>query len=131
LLGEVTQTRYSVARLDDSYQLQIADGMELHPLRRFSGGEQDLASLCLRLALSRVLARQRGVESGFIILDEVFGSQDVDRRRLLLAQLGELVEREFRQVFVVSHTDDVVQHCSMHVAVRRERGVSVAEGPHA
>ena len=131
LLGEVTQTRYSIARLNDSYQLQIADGRELHPLRRFSGGEQDLASLCLRLALSRVLARQRGVESGFIILDEVFGSQDVERRRLLLAQLGELVEREFRQVFVVSHTDDVVQHCSMHIDVRQERGVSVAEGPHA
>jgi exonuclease SbcC len=131
LLGRVTRTRYSIARLSDSYQLQIADGPELHPLRRFSGGEQDLASLCLRLALSRVLARQRGVESGFIILDEVFGSQDVERRRLLLAQLGELVEREFRQVFVVSHTDDVVQHCSMHVAVRREHGVSVAEGPHA
>jgi exonuclease SbcC len=131
LLGEVTQTRYSIARLNDSYQLQIADGPELHPLRRFSGGEQDLASLCLRLALSRVLARQRGVESGFIILDEVFGSQDVERRRLLLAQLGELVEREFRQVFVVSHTDDVVQHCSLHIDVRRERGVSVAAGPYA
>ena len=131
LLGQVTQTRYPIARLNDSYQLQLADGPELHPLRRFSGGEQDLASLCLRLALSRVLARQRGVESGFIILDEVFGSQDVERRRLLLAQLGELVEREFRQVFVVSHTDDVVQHCSMHIRVRQERGVSVAEGPHA
>lgn len=131
LLGEVTQTRYPIARLNDSYQLQLADGPELHPLRRFSGGEQDLASLCLRLALSRVLARQRGVESGFIILDEVFGSQDVERRRLLLAQLGELVEREFRQVFVVSHTDDVVQHCSMHIDVRQEHGVSVAEGPHA
>jgi hypothetical protein len=28
-----------------------------------------LASLCLRLALSRTLARQRGVETGFVILD--------------------------------------------------------------
>src|SRR5205085_1760313 len=32
LLGEVTQTRYAIARLNDSYQLQLADGRALHPL---------------------------------------------------------------------------------------------------
>jgi hypothetical protein len=55
--------RFTDARLDDSYLLHIADERQLHPLRRFSGGEQDLASLCLRLALSRTLAEQRGVEA--------------------------------------------------------------------
>lgn len=130
LLKRVTGGEYPVIRLTDSYLLEIADGGRFHPLKRFSGGEQDLAALCLRLALSRTLARQRGAEHGFVILDEVFGSQDSDRRGLLMQQLGELAEAEFQQIFVISHTDDVSEHCHLHIKVRRnEEGISVASGP--
>jgi exonuclease SbcC len=131
LLSHTTRGRYSTVRLSDAYQLEIADGRQLYPLRRFSGGEQDLAALCLRLALSRMLARQRGAETGFVLLDEVFGSQDVDRRRALLEQLRVLGDREFRQVFVISHTEDVVEWCDLSVTVQRDAdGVSTATGPH-
>lgn len=130
LLGRVTRGLYSAVELNDSYQLQIAAGRRLYPLRRYSGGEQDLAGLCLRLALSRTLARQRGAETGFVMLDEVFGSQDADRRRALLDQLHAIAEAEFRQVFVVSHIDDVVEHCDLRIDVSRDGdGVSSAVGP--
>ncbi|MET0600597.1 MAG: SMC family ATPase [Baekduia sp.] len=129
LLKRVTNGTYPIIRLTESYLLQVADGGHLHPVKRFSGGEQDLAALCLRLALSQTLARRRGVEHGFVILDEVFGSQDADRRGLLLQQLGELAKSEFQQIFVISHTDDVSEHCQLHIKVKRENGVSVAEGP--
>jgi exonuclease SbcC len=131
LLGQTTRGRYSSVQLSDAYHLEIADGRKLHPVRRFSGGEQDLAALCLRLALSRMLARQRGAETGFVLLDEVFGSQDVDRRRALLEQLRRLAESEFRQVFVISHTDEVVVLCDHTGLVAREvHDVSTASGPH-
>jgi exonuclease SbcC len=130
LLKQVTGSMYPIIRLTEGYLLEVADGGRYHPLKRFSGGEQDLAALCLRLALSLTLARQRGAEQGFVILDEVFGSQDTDRRRLLLQQLGDLAENdEFEQIFVISHTDDVREHCRLHVRVARENGISVAEGP--
>jgi DNA repair protein SbcC/Rad50 len=131
LLGQTTRQRYNAVQLTDGYQLEIVDGGQVHPLRRFSGGEQDLAGLCLRLALSRTLARQRGVETGFVLLDEVFGSQDVDRRRALLEQLHAFADTEFRQVFVISHTHDVVEHCDLTIEVDRDvNGVSTAFGPH-
>ncbi|MGI9100648.1 MAG: AAA family ATPase [Solirubrobacteraceae bacterium] len=131
LLGQTTRQRYNTVQLTDSYQLEIADGPQIHPLRRFSGGEQDLAGLCLRLALSRTLARQRGAETGFVLLDEVFGSQDLDRRRALLEQLHAFADTEFRQVFVVSHTHDVVEHCDLTIDVDRDdNAVSTAVGPH-
>ncbi|MHB1833840.1 MAG: AAA family ATPase [Solirubrobacteraceae bacterium] len=130
LLGQTTRGRYGSVQLSDGYHLEIVDGRRPHPLRRFSGGEQDLAALCLRLALSRMLARQRGAETGFVLLDEVFGSQDGDRRRALLEQLHRLAESEFRQVFVISHTDDVVELCDLNVIVARDDdGVSTATGP--
>jgi exonuclease SbcC len=131
LLGQTTRQRYNVVQLTDGYQLEIVDGGQVHPLRRFSGGEQDLAGLCLRLALSRTLARQRGAETGFVLLDEVFGSQDLDRRRALLEQLHVFADTEFRQVFVISHTHDVVEHCDLTIEVDRDvNGVSTAVGPH-
>ena len=130
LLSQVTQTRYPDVTLDDSYLLQVKDDREFFPLKRFSGGEQDLAALCLRLALSRTLARQRGVETGFVILDEVFGSQDEQRRASLLDSLRLLVDTDFRQLFVVSHTNDVVDHCDLHIKVtRRDGGPTTVEGP--
>jgi exonuclease SbcC len=125
----VTGSTYPLIRLTENYLLEVADGDRFHPLKRFSGGEQDLAALCLRLALSRTLARQRGAEHGFIILDEVFGSQDLERRELLMEQLRELADGEFQQIFVISHTDDIREHCRLHVNVYRDDGVSVAEGP--
>lgn len=129
LLKRVTGSTYPLIRLTENYLLEVADGDRFHPLKRFSGGEQDLAALCLRLALSRTLTRQRGAEHGFVILDEVFGSQDLERRKLLMEQLRELADGEFQQMFVISHTDDIREHCRLHVNVYRKDGVSVAEGP--
>jgi DNA repair protein SbcC/Rad50 len=124
LLRQITEAAYPRVRLTEDYFLEIAEGRDFYLSKRFSGGEQDLAALCLRLALARTLAEQRGTEQSFVILDEVFGSQDVGRRRMLMEQLIELSRGEFQQIFVISHTDDIVDQCSLHIAVTRENGVS-------
>jgi DNA repair protein SbcC/Rad50 len=124
LLRQITEAAYPRVRLTEDYFLEIAEGRDFYLSKRFSGGEQDLAALCLRLALARTLAEQRGTEQSFVILDEVFGSQDVGRRRMLMEQLIELSRGEFQQIFVISHTDDIVDQCSLHIAVSREHGVS-------
>jgi exonuclease SbcC len=125
LLSRVTQGRYASVTLGDEYLLYVFDDGKPHPLARFSGGEQDLAGLCLRLGLSRTLARQQGIETGFVILDEVFGSQDDHRRENVLAQLREL-ETEFRQIFLISHVGDIAQDAAHRIEVERVDGTSVA-----
>lgn len=125
LLAALTRGRYSDVRLSDSYSLELRDGNQPYTLRRFSGGEQDIANLALRLALSRALARQRGIETGFVILDEVLGSQDADRRTAIMSELRELL-REFRQVFVVSHFDDIADDCDLHIKVTRSGDTAAA-----
>lgn len=129
LLRQITEAAYPRIRLTESYFLEIAEGRDFYVSKRFSGGEQDLAALCLRLALARTLAHQRGTEHSFVILDEVFGSQDVRRRRMLMDQLLELSRGEFEQIFVISHTDDIIEQCSLHISVTREHGISMASGP--
>lgn len=129
LLRQITEATYPRIRLTEDYLLEIADGRDFHLSKRFSGGEQDLAALCLRLALTGTLAHQRGTEHSFVILDEVFGSQDVGRRKQLMEQLIELSKGEFQQVFVISHTEDIVEQCSLRIEVSRENGISRAVGP--
>lgn len=130
LLGTVTKGRYSAMRISEKYAVEVFDGRTAYPLKRFSGGEQDLAGLCVRLGLSRMAAHQRGVEASFAILDEVFGSQDENRRRLITEQLRALLNADFDQVFVITHTNDVLEHCDLAIYVTRgEDGISQAEGP--
>ena len=129
LLGHTTR-RYSAVQLTDSYQLEIIDGREIHPLQRFSAASRTWRAYVFGW---RYRARSRGsaAPSRTSYLDEVFGSQDFDRRRALLDQLHKIAEAEFRQVFVVSHTDDVVEHCDLTIDVTRsEEGASLAVGPH-
>jgi exonuclease SbcC len=123
LLARLSGGAYNDVKLDDRAALTLLDAGKHRPLERFSGGEQDMAHLCLRLALSRTFATSRGTDPGMIILDEVFGSQDLERRGTLLEHLRRL-EEEFEQVFVISHFDDVTASSDVQFEVRKTSGVS-------
>jgi exonuclease SbcC len=125
LLRQVTRGRYSDVEITEKAELLLFDQGEHHGLARFSGGEQDIANLCMRIALSKMLARRSGAEANFIVLDEVFGSQDSDRRVALIEALREL-DGEFGQVLVVSHVKDFMEHCALRINVETEDGKSTA-----
>lgn len=118
LLSSLTDARYSELQLSDDYDISIRDAGNYHGIERFSGGESDLANLCLRLAISEVIAERHGT-SGFdmIVLDEIFGSQDSDRKRLLLSTLSALGNR-FKQIFLITHVEDVKELMGNVIQVR-------------
>lgn len=107
LLGVLTEGRYNELILDEDYEISLRDQGEQHRLERFSGGEKDLANLCLRLAISEIIATRHGTNSfDLIVLDEIFGSQDANRKRTLLSTLNGLSNR-FKQIFLITHVEDV------------------------
>ena len=73
---------------------------------RFSGSETDLANLALRVAISEHVRFQSGGAVGLLVLDEVFGPLDPDRKERMLLALERLRAR-FRQVLVVTHDTDI------------------------
>ncbi|MDQ3043572.1 MAG: hypothetical protein M3R06_00260, partial [Chloroflexota bacterium] len=110
LLKEATDDRYDQVTFDDDYGIRVYDGQHEHfPIEQFSGGERDVIALCARLALSRLIGGQAARPPGFLVLDEIFGSLDRDRRARVLEILGSLAEPDlaFRQLFIISHVDDV------------------------
>jgi len=103
IISEITGGRYEQVLLDDDFNLLVRDIDNDYPIERFSGGEQDDIAVALRIALSRYLAELHGVhESTFLIFDEIFGSQDEERRNNLLTALR-TQESRFPQILLISH----------------------------
>lgn len=127
LFADMTDSRYGGIELDENYEIQVYDGREKYPLSRFSGGESDLANLSLRLAISRVLADRSGNDINFLILDEIFGSQDQVRKRNIMHTLNRL-EGQFHQIILISHIDDTKDLMSNVITIKElEDGTSTIE----
>ena len=124
LFDTVTNSKYGGIEVDDNYDIHIYDGNSKYPLSRFSGGEGDLANLCLRLAVSRVLTDRSGNDLNFLVLDEIFGSQDQVRKRAIMETLNGL-EKRFHQIILISHIDDTKDMMNNVVTVKElEDGTS-------
>jgi exonuclease SbcC len=107
LLETLSSGRYSQVEIDEDYGIKVVDDGQAFELERYSGGEEDLVNLCMRLAISQLIAERRGAAGlNMVILDEIFGSQDPERRRSILTALNGL-SNTFRQTLLITHTDDV------------------------
>jgi exonuclease SbcC len=103
-LSELTDGRYTEIELTDSYEIVILeDGI---PKPVISGGEEDIANLVLRLAISQMIAERAGQAFSLLVLDEVFGSLDEARRHNVVDLLRSLHDR-FEQVVLITHIDAV------------------------
>ncbi len=110
LLAAVTEGKYDRVEFTDNYGIEVYDGAdEKFPMEEFSGGERDVIALSARLALSRLIGSQAHNPPGFLVLDEVFGALDRERRAQVLETLGALAGTAdaFHQLFIISHVDDV------------------------
>jgi exonuclease SbcC len=119
LFETLTQGRYDSISIDEDFGFLIQDDGEYFPLDRFSGGERDLADLCLRLSLSKAVQDLEGASSlNFLAFDEIFGSQDRERRFEILQALYKLQE-QYRQILIISHIDEMKDEFPKILEVRR------------
>ena len=127
-LQDLTDARYSELELDDNYNVVVLeDGI---PKPVISGGEEDLANLVLRLAISQMIAERAGQQFSLLVLDEVFGSLDEPRRHNVVELLRRLQDR-FEQVILISHIESVREGLDHIITVRydEETGASVVSDP--
>jgi exonuclease SbcC len=103
-LTEITAGRYTALDIDEAYNVLVLDEGEEKPV--ISGGEEDIANLVLRLAISQMIAERAGHPLNVLILDEVFGSLDVERRDNVIRLLHGLTGR-FEQVILITHIEGI------------------------
>jgi exonuclease SbcC len=103
-LADLTDGRYDELDLDEEYRVVVLDDGIPKPV--ISGGEEDIANLVLRLAISQMIAERAGQPLSLLVLDEIFGSLDEARRQHVLGLLRRLGDR-FPQVILITHIEQV------------------------
>jgi exonuclease SbcC len=107
MYARITKGKYQHIEVSNDFDFFIYDEGKKYPIERFSGGEIDLANLVLRIAISKTLTELSGASSiGFLAFDEVFGSQDENRRMEILEAFHSIKE-QYRQIFLISHEMEI------------------------
>jgi exonuclease SbcC len=123
-LRDLTNGRYTEMELDEDYMATLLDGGEVKPV--ISGGEEDVANLALRLAISQMIADRAGQPLSLLFLDEILGSLDEERRLAVIELLRSLADR-FPQVILITHIEsmrDASFDRIIRVEYDAERGVA-------
>ncbi len=103
----ITKGKYQHIEVTDDFDFNIYDDGKAYPIERFSGGEIDLANLVLRISISKTLSELNGTKKlGFLAFDEIFGSQDENRREEIINAFL-IIKEEYRQIFIISHEIEI------------------------
>ncbi|MGH9131235.1 MAG: AAA family ATPase [Acidimicrobiales bacterium] len=122
LFAELTDHEYDGLEVDpETYEIKICDHGSTFGMDRFSGSETDLANLALRVAISEQVTLLSGGAVGLLVLDEVFGPLDADRKERLVLALERLKGR-FRQVLVVTHDPEMKEQLPSAIEVLKLPG---------
>ncbi len=107
MYAAITRGKYQLIEVSEEFDFFIYDDGVRYPIERFSGGEIDLANLVLRIAISKTLSELSGSGGvGFLAFDEVFGSQDEERRYEIM-EAFHTIKEQYRQIFLISHESEI------------------------
>jgi exonuclease SbcC len=118
LLSALTDGRYDELDLDEQYNVTMLEEGKPKPV--ISGGEEDMANLVLRLAISQMVAERAGQPLSLLVLDEIFGSLDEYRQHGVVQLLRGLADR-FPQVILITHVEAVRDGVDRVVRVELDR----------
>ncbi|MEP6507306.1 MAG: SMC family ATPase [Gemmatimonadales bacterium] len=122
-LRELMDSRTAEIELDEKYNITVLEDGIGKPV--LSGGEEDLANLVLRLAVSQMIAERSGQAFSLLVLDEVFGSLDETRRFNVLELLRALRDR-FEQVILITHIESVRDGLDQVISVRYDSSLAAS-----
>jgi len=124
----VTQAEYKNKKREDlkeTLDIQISDSAGIRSYEMYSGGEAFRVNFAVRLALSEILAQRKGARLQTLVIDEGFGSQDVQGRQRLIEAIN-LVKNDFAKILVITHLDELKDAFPTRIEVEKtERGSEI------
>jgi exonuclease SbcC len=124
----VTQAEYKDKKREDlkeTLDIQISDAAGVRDYEMYSGGEAFRVNFAIRLALSEVLAQRKGARLQTLVIDEGFGSQDIQGRQRLIETVN-LVKDDFAKILVITHLDELKDAFPTRIEVEKTaRGSTV------
>ena len=62
--------------IDEEYDVTVMTEAGDRPIAMMSGGEQDIVSLCIRIAIAKMILESTGAGEQAFVLDEMFALED-------------------------------------------------------
>lgn len=117
-----TQGETKKGDVTETLDIKIADSLGTRDYDAYSGGESFRVDFSIRVALAKLLARRAGARLETLVIDEGFGSQDARGRERLVEAITS-IQRDFRQILVVTHIQELKDMFPVQIEV-----VKTAEG---
>src|SRR5215207_7191018 len=121
----VTQEAYKDDKrkdLKETLEIKIKDGAGTRDYEMYSGGEAFRVNFAVRLALSEILAQRKGSRLQTLVIDEGFGSQDVQGRQRLIEAIN-LVKNDFAKILIITHLEELKDAFPTRIEVEKtDRG---------
>ncbi len=111
--------------LKETLDIKIKDSAGARDYEMYSGGEAFRVNFAIRLALSEILAQRKGARLQTLVIDEGFGSQDVQGRQRLIEAIN-LVKNDFAKILVITHLEELKDAFPTRIEIEKtERGSSI------
>ncbi|MEP6894593.1 MAG: SMC family ATPase [Chloroflexota bacterium] len=121
----VTQESYKDEKrkdLKETLDIKIKDSAGARDYEMYSGGEAFRVNFAIRLALSEILAQRKGARLQTLVIDEGFGSQDVQGRQRLIEAIN-LVKHDFAKILIITHLEELKDAFPTRIEIEKtERG---------
>lgn len=106
LLDTATSGAYTMIEIDDAYEVFVYTDSDRRPLAQMSGGECDVISLCIRIAIAKMILDATGINEQTFILDEIFGALD-DSRRESTCEVLQNIGSQLKKILCITHIDEI------------------------
>lgn len=85
----------------------------------FSGGEAFRVNFALRIALAQILAERSGVQIRTLVVDEGFGTQDVQGVQSMVEAI-QAIQHDFDKIMVITHLDQLKEAFPVRIEVEKD-----------
>ncbi len=116
--GRSGSAKKKSTKLIDTLEILIADARGTRPYETYSGGEAFRINFAIRLALARLLAQRAGTSLQMLIVDEGFGTQDVEGCERLIAAINAIAS-DFSCILTVTHMPQFKEAFQHRIEVRK------------
>jgi exonuclease SbcC len=117
-----TQKELKSGKMSDTLDILVSDREGIRDFNLYSGGERMRVALAIRLGLSKLLSRRAGKRFDILIIDEI---SDLDIHGMgKFVELIHQVAQDYKQIFVVSHIDELKDRFQQVIQVVKDKNGS-------
>ncbi|MDP3974318.1 MAG: SMC family ATPase [Candidatus Daviesbacteria bacterium] len=100
----------------ETLDIIISDEMGEREYELYSGGEAFRVNFAIRIALSKLLTRRVGARLQFLVIDEGFGTQDIEGRTKIVEVL-DTIKNDFEKILVITHLEQLKEEFPVRIEV--------------